>query len=288
VTLLPARIHHGFARAFLYLAAVFAVMPTGRTLQAQTDTTRVMISGTVVDPERQPLEGVEVRLVGDSVRRFTSRAGTFRLYAQRGTELLLQFRRPGYNAQLLKLKGEWSGTVLMVPGAFELPDIQVNARNAKPAEYAGTTKYDDYFRRRRQGLGEFITREDIDRRNPLHTFEILDGRPGIRVQFQPDRGTFVGFVRCNEYPPRINVYVDGNKLIPSGSARITGSESAIAGIGRQRRDPEIAGIVGEMLSRVNPREIEFIEIFRGPGELPPEFNDGNCGAIVIWTRQGAR
>jgi hypothetical protein len=285
MTLLLARVYRGLARAFPFPAAVFAVMSTGGTLQAQTDTTRVMISGIVVDPARQPLEGVEVRLVGDSVRRFTSRAGTFRLYAPRGNELLLQFRRPGYNAQLLKLNGEWSGTVLLVPGAFELPDIQVNARNAKPAEYAGTTKYDDYFRRRRQGLGEFITREDIDRRNPLHTFEILDGRPGIRVQFQPDRGTFVGFVRCNEYPPSINVYVNGNKLIPTGGTR---AGSGASSFGRVRRDPEIAGIVGEMLSRVNPREIEFIEIFRGAGELPPEFNDGNCGAIVIWTRQGGR
>jgi hypothetical protein len=270
----------------IYLLAALAAIPAV-ALQAQTDTTRVMISGIVVDPQRQPLEGVEVRLVGDSLRRFTSRAGTFRLSAPRGTELLLQLRRPGYNAQLLKLKGEWSGTVLMVPGAFELPDIQVNARNAKPAEYAGTTKYDDYFRRRRQGLGEFITREDIDRRNPLHTFEIFEGRPGIRVSFQPDRGTFVAFARCNEYPPKINVYVDANKLIPAGGINSLATESPIPWV-RTPRDPEIAGIVGEMLARVNPREIELIEIFRGAGELPPEFNDGNCGAIVIWTRQGGR
>ena len=43
-----------------------------------------------------------------------------------------------------------------------------------------------------------------------------------------------------------------------------------------------------MLSRINPRDIELIEIFRGPGELPPEFNDGNCGAIMIWTKEGGR
>jgi hypothetical protein len=59
VTLMPARVHHGFVRAARYLAAVFAVMATSGTLQAQTDTSRVMISGIVVDPERRPLEGVE-------------------------------------------------------------------------------------------------------------------------------------------------------------------------------------------------------------------------------------
>jgi hypothetical protein len=30
----------------------------------------------------------------------------------------------------------------------------------------------------------------------------------------------------------------------------------------------------------------MIALFRGPSELPPEFNDGNCGAIAIWTRSG--
>jgi hypothetical protein len=55
-----------------------------------------------------------------------------------------------------------------------------------------------------------------------------------------------------------------------------------------KRDPTVVGIVGEMLSRVNPSDIELVEIFRGPGELPGEFNDGNCGAISIWTRQGKR
>jgi hypothetical protein len=45
--------------------------------------------------------------------------------------------------------------------------------------------------------------------------------------------------------------------------------------------------VGELLDRIKPSDIEMMEIFRGPSELPPEFNDGNCGAIAIWTRFGS-
>ena len=278
------------SRALNNLVCIAAYLCCSTSLAAQADTAHVVISGTVVDTDRKPIEGVEVRLVGDSLHHFTSASGTFRLYGPRSAELLLQFRRPGYNAQLLKVRGDWSGTVLMVPGAFVLPEILVNAHNAKPAEYAFTNKYDDFFRRRRQGIGEYIMRDEIDRRNALHTAEILQGRAGIRVQNQADKGlTSVAFARCNEYPPKINVYVDGRKLIPQDAAKMSamGAVSAIAGIGRPR-DPEVAGVVGEMLSRVNPRDVEFIEIFRGPGELPPEFNDGNCGAIVIWTREGGR
>ena len=43
--------------------------------------------------------------------------------------------------------------MLLEPGKFELPEIEVTARYAKPARYAGTNKYDDYFRRRRIGFG---------------------------------------------------------------------------------------------------------------------------------------
>jgi hypothetical protein len=247
-----------------------------------------MMAGTVLDPQRRPLEGVEVRLVGDSLHTFTSRTGTFRFYVSRAPEMLLLFRRPGYKALLLKTETEWSGNVVMMPGAFELPDIQVNARNAKPAKFAFTSKYDDFFRRQHLGFGEFITREDIDRRFPYHTPEILEGHPGIRVSSQNGQTTIVAFARCHDYPPKINVYVDGHKLIPQGAAKVAsiGAESPFAR--RSPPDPEIAGIVGEMLERVNPKDIEFIEIFRGPGELPGEFNDGNCGAIVIWTRTGAQ
>lgn len=265
------------------ITVVLALLCCTQRLLAQADTTRVTISGTVVDADRKPLEGVDVRLIGDTTRHSTSASGTFRLYGSRGVELLLQFRRVGFNAQLLKVTGDWSGTVLMTPGAFALPDVQVNARNAKPAQYADTRKYDDFFRRRRQGFGQFISRDDIDKRNALHTPEILEGKPGIRVDVQTGRGTMVAMARCNEYPPQINVYVDGAKQYPIG-----GQKAPRESLGRVFKDPEIAGSTGEMLNRVNPSDIEMIEIFRGPGELPPEFNDGNCAAIVIWTRQGAR
>ena len=285
--------------SLLLLTAAIASAP----LASQADTTRVMIAGTVIDPLRQPIEGAEVRVIGGKLSALTSAAGTFRLFAPRAKEILVQIRRPGYKAQLLKTDGEWSGTVLLEPGAFELPEVQVTARYAKPARYAGTAKYDDYFRRRRIGFGQFINREDIDRRQPQQTAQLLEGRAGIRVSLrQGDEpggggGTIISFLRCNEFPPKINVYIDGHKQIPARGIGMS-TESPLDFMSRSAtRQPdeaelaerrEIRGAVGEMLSRVSPGDIELMEIFRGPGELPGEFNDGNCGAIAIWTRQGAR
>ncbi|HEV8195368.1 MAG TPA: carboxypeptidase regulatory-like domain-containing protein, partial [Gemmatimonadales bacterium] len=261
---MPFRARRSIPHFAVVLMGAGAASTAAGPLSAQADTSQVMISGKVVDPEQRPLEGVDVRLVGDSTHRTTSAAGTFRFYASRGVEHLLQLRRIGYNAQLLKVTGDWSGTVRMVPGAFVLPEIMVNGHNAKPAEYAYTNKYDDFFRRKRQGIGEYIMRDEIEKRLAFQTTEIFEGRPGIRVNIQRDKGlASVAFARCNEYPPKINVYVDGIKMVPSNLAAImrAGSESAIVGIAKPR-DPEIAGIVGEMLTRVNPRDIEAVEIFR--------------------------
>lgn len=88
------------------------------------------------------------------------------------------------------------------------------------------------------------------------------------------------FARCSGVPPKINVYVDGRKQQPDTltNSRMSWEEQQMI-----RK-----ASVGSMVNRVNPADIELVEIFRGPGELPGEFNDGNCGAIAIWTRQGGR
>jgi|KBSSwiStaDraftv2_1062776.scaffolds.fasta_scaffold28823_7 carboxypeptidase family protein len=276
------------------LIQLLACVSSG-SIAAQTDTTRIMIAGTVVDPFGNPIEGTEVRVVGTTLSAMSSAAGTFRIFAPRARQTLVQLRRPGYRAQLLKLDGDWSGRVLLEPGVFELPEIKVTGRYAKPARYAGTTKYDDYFRRRRIGFGQFISREEIEQRNPFRTVDLFQARAGIKTSINPPGaayGSVVAFARCHESPPKINVYIDGRKLLGESSS-LAGSVSVVQST-RGSGDAELGArrlamaSVGEMLDRIPPGDIELIEIFRGPGELPGEFNDGNCGAISIWTRWAGR
>jgi len=151
----------------------------------QADSGAVWISGVVVDPLRRPVEGAEVRIAKTSLATLSLANGSFRLAASIGDSVLVLVRRPGYKAQLLSIRAPWTGTVQLSPGAFELPEVQVTARYAKPAEYAGTTKFDDFFRRRRLGLGQFIDRAEIDRRSPTRVAQILQGRAGIRVDLRP-------------------------------------------------------------------------------------------------------
>ena len=40
----------------------------------------------------------------------------------------------------------------------------------------------------------------------------------------------------------------------------------------------------EALDYVRPSDIEMIEVYRGVGQIPGEFLEDACAAIVIWTR----
>ena len=172
---------------FLYFCLFMTTLPVD-LFARQADSGSAWISGVVVDPLRRPVEGAEVRIARTGLATLSLPNGTFRLAVATGDPVLVLVRRPGYKAQLLSIRAPWTGTVQLGPGAFELPEILVTVRHAKPAEYAGTTKYDDFFRRRRLGLGEFIDRAEIERRSPTRAVEVLQGRAGIRVDLRPRGG----------------------------------------------------------------------------------------------------
>jgi len=134
----------------------------------------------------------------------------------------------------------------------------------KPLRYAGTTKYDEVFLRRKIGLGTLVTREDIDSRFGFHTYELLQTIPGVRIWNGPPKR--IRFARCQE-PGGITVFVDGVRQLSDSSALGLGEEPAI-----------------ETLSRINPSDIEMIEVFRGPSEIPGIYHWNGCAVIAIWMR----
>jgi hypothetical protein len=157
-------------------------------------------------------------------------------------------------------------------GAYELPEIAVTARSAKPIEYAWTTRFDDFFRRQQVGLGHYISRADIDRKKPLRTPSLLHGIPGVRIRMRHMGmgGTDVWFRGCT----RISVWVDGFK-----------QHYGVYDVEPPFDPGQLqAAITGALVERLFPSQIEMIEVYTNPAEMPAEFLDDSCGAIAIWTR----
>ncbi len=264
----------------LVRALIVLVLAVSPPLRAQGDTVRAVVEGRVVDPAGAPIREAEIAWQGDK-RSVLSRAdGSFSLSVPFRGETVVLVRRPGYSAQALRVDlrtGIWRGNIVLVPGSQRLPDIEVAARYAKPAQYSGTTKFDDFFRRQKVGLGTFISREQIEKINAFHTIEILRGIPGIHVNIgnPGDPATAdIRIPRCESLDHRlgkVTVWIDGQMLIESQNY-----EHSVYGDGSLH--------LAEMLERIAPTGIEMVEVFRGVSQIPGEFHWDGCAAIAIWTR----
>jgi len=210
---------------------------------------------------------VEVLVNGAEVQSTTSASGVFQLRIL-PSDSTVAFRRIGYRPLVVRIDplppGDDTLLVQLESVPIQLSEITVVGTATKPLRYAGTTKYDEVFLRRKIGLGTLVTREDIDSRFGFHTYELLQTIPGVRIWNGPPKR--IRFARCQE-PGGITVFVDGVRQLSDSSALGLGEEPVI-----------------ETLSRINPSDIEMIEVFRGPSEIPGIYHWNGCAVIAIWTR----
>src|SRR5258706_15945759 len=128
--------------------------------------------GRVVDETRHLVPGVEVFVNRGEVRAITDTAGIFHLQIL-ASDSTVGFRRIGYRPLIVRIDplppGDDTQLVQLQSVPVQLAEISVVGTATKPLRYAGTTKYDEVFLRRKIGLGTLVTREDIDSRFGFHT-----------------------------------------------------------------------------------------------------------------------
>ncbi len=243
------------------------------------------IRGTIMTTEGLPIAEADVRIVGTSHAATSDPKGWFVIRGLEAGEFVVQARRIGYKAQQFAARLGKDGEVKEVKivlerGEYELPEVVVTARSLKPIEYGWTTRFDDFFRRRQVGLGHYMLRDEIERKGAGRTPSLLAGVRGVRLRYRHAgiSGTDVSFGGCT----RVSVWIDGNKqrypdLPPTRNTVATGGLVSI-------KEDRGSMATGECLQRVLPSQIEMMEIYRGPAEMPAEFLDDSCAAIAIWTR----
>lgn len=158
----------------------------------------------------------------------------------------------------------------VAPISFEpvpLPEVVVRARI--PARMLA------YEERRSRGVGLFVTRSDLERRENSRLSDILRGLPGLLIVPTSTVEHAVAVRRANGnalqtcYP---QVYLDG--------VRVYDPTAAPAGLGD--RPPNVDGF--------RPRELEGVEVYRGPAETPVEYlgPGARCGTVLLWSRSPTR
>lgn len=243
------------------------------------------VRGSVMTIEGLPIAEAEIRIVGTGQTALSDSAGRFAIRGLSQGDHVVQARRIGYKSAQFRATLESDTEVkevriVLERGTYQLPEVVVAARQLKPIEYAWTTRFDDFFRRKQVGLGHYIMKEEIDRRGAGRTPSLLAGIRSVKLRFRHAgvSGTDVEFTGCD----RVGVWIDGNKQrnpdIPVTSLQGTG------GMAHAKRPNDSGKITASYLERVLPSQIEMIEVYRGPAEMPAEFIDDSCAAIAIWTK----
>jgi hypothetical protein len=231
---------------------------------------QVTVRGFVRSTDGRNVPAAEVSDRASGLKTYSDSLGAFLLSDVPLGDRTIEVRRIGFVADqfpIVLVAGRNRMVALtLAPLAQALPDVNIAGKMAKPARYAYTHKYDEFYDRRAMGFGTFLTREDIDRLFKTNTPELLQGMSGIKVK-RVGNDWKVQSLRCQLDLPTT-----------------TGDPSTFIRVFIDGRDVGSAGDLGQPLTMINPAQIEAMEVYKSPAELPAEARGKGCAAIFIWTR----
>lgn len=246
----------GVAVARWSLALVLATAAWATPVAAQP---RATLVGVVRDTAGNPVPNAEVRLVGDldAIAR-TNDSGGFRLAALPPGPQSFRFRRMGFLPATvnLTLRGGQTDSLAL---ALTMSSVGLAAVLIEDEYLAKSHRLlPGFWERRSRGFGNYMTRDEIEKREAHEFADIVRMMPGVTVQTRGGRKVirFNRGSQRSDCPPQY--YVDGMRI--------------------ENMSPD----------EMTPQDVEAIEVYSGPATIPPQFapkfNSYTCGVIVIWTR----
>ena len=175
----------GVRRALLLATAVVVLPHFDAGLTAQTSSAgTATLTGTVLDTAQLPIPGAVVELLGLRQTR-TDSGGAFRFDAVPAGSVILHVARIGLQP-VMRVVGLVAGDsvdldVTLRPAAYQLPTVIVRE------DSSSSTRLDltGFERRRRNGMGHYLTADQIAQRHFAQTSQLLRTVPGLSIN---DRG----------------------------------------------------------------------------------------------------
>lgn len=140
-----------------------------------------------------------------------------------------------------------------------MPALTVEDLEVTVEAPAASHRLEGFTRRRKRGHGFFIGPEEIREMQPRYASDVLRGVPGLMIG--PDGyGEVSVFGTRSSRTCRPVVWLNGQEL------------------------------AGYRFDNLEPDDLLAVEVFRGQSEIPARFRrrQGQCAAIVVWTREGRR
>lgn len=223
--------------------------------EAPTAVQTADLVGTVLDRmSDEPVLGAAVLLIrSDGVRALpqveTDSTGAFGFPEVPVGPYTLAIRRMGYQeltrGVLLQVQVRTEITASLAPEAIDVEPVFVTVERRTSAAMI------DFERRRALGIGQFVTRADIERRQPRQVSDLFRMMPGVRVV--PDRLGDARLLVHGRCVPKL--FIDG-----------------------------VASYEGMSLDiMLRPDDVEGIEVYT-TASAPPQYARAACGVVVVWTR----
>jgi hypothetical protein len=248
------------ARTLLAIAvAASATLPARRAVAQIRPSTVV---GQVSDRStRKGIVGAEVINSLDSRATFTDSIGRFTLVELTPGKGRLIIRAAGFPTATFDVTLPIGDTLVQTivldstaagrsRAAQQLPDVPITATRSMGPRYA------DFERRLKTGRGQYLTADEIDRNRYNSLQEAVRTMRGVEISCGGGGGCYIKMARAPmqclpEY------------IIDERVDNTFGPNTAI-------------------------RDIQGLEVYTGPSDVPGEFAGRNagCGVIVIWTKSG--
>jgi len=227
----------------------------------------VTLTGTVLDSlNRRPVEKADVYLAGEGEPRTgTNRDGQFRLKSVPADEIILLIRRIGYSPRALRLNltGRENRTIDLGNFALNSFVVKLDSITIEARLVQRNPRLEDFYRRKRSGMGQYLTRQDIFQRNPIKATDLMRTIPGLTVEC----------VTLGPCVPATMRKIGAGQVTCPMRVLLDGVPTAIE------------------LDMIPPAWIAGIEVYRSTAFMPLELGSGGtvgqgnagCGTLVVWT-----
>lgn len=215
------------------------------------------IGGTTIDAQTgMPIVGASITIPVLSRAVVSDEGGHFLHSPLEAGSYVVQVHAVGYipSAKAFDLT-----TGQSVTHVFQLTTIPPVLPNVVVSGHPGSVgrRFEDFDRRRALKRGQFLTRAEIEARNAVNLSDLLQTMRGIRTEC----AGFTCIIETSRstHGCRPAFFVDGRMSTTFGPTTPV-------------------------------RDIEGIEVYLGPSEIPAEYlgPDSGCGAIGIWTKSSPR
>jgi hypothetical protein len=254
--------------AALALIGVSATWASAQERSSKPQAT-TSLQGVVRDTARSPIEGAEVIVHSADRSASTSPAGTFRLDALSPGRYWVTVRRVGYvpvrAALTLEPNDDRKVEFELEEMTRELPEVEVWAQ-----ETWWTRRFREFSRRQKSALGRFVTRDDIERMNPVYLADLVH--------------RYFPFNRFDGFQPSWPVNRHSSWMA-STYVRSSMFGSCSPSISLNGGSP----MSGWAVNDFQPESVEALELYRRASDIPLEFRMmsqvSGCGLVVVWLRE---